>query len=56
MRYFKFVHSLGLHAWDIPALVVLVILVIMIIVHHNNICCQKSESEKAAERSGRAAG
>ena len=123
MRYFEFVHSLGLHAWDIPALVALVILVIMIIVHHNNqkkrdddfekelddkiqeirgeqnsgndqtsrvqkegdiwhiylniqiwfllvgpsctayivssnrcICCQKSESEKAAERSGRAAG
>ena len=36
MRYFEFVHSLGLHAWDIPALVALVILVIMIIVHHNN--------------------
>ena len=36
MRYFEFVHNLGLHAWDIPALVALVILVIMIIVHHNN--------------------
>ena len=36
MRYFEFVHSLSLHAWDIPALVALVILVIMIIVHHNN--------------------
>ena len=21
MRYFEFVHNLGLHAWDIPALV-----------------------------------
>ena len=30
MRYFEFVHNLGLHAWDIPALVALVILVIMI--------------------------
>lgn len=36
MRYFEFVHGLGIHAWDIPALVALVILVIMIIVHHNN--------------------
>lgn len=36
MGYFEFVHNLGIHSWDIPALVVLVILVIMIIVHHNN--------------------
>ena len=36
MRYFEFVHSLSLHAWDIPVIVALVILVIMIIVHHNN--------------------
>ena len=36
MRYFEFVHGLGVHAWDIPALIALVVLVIMIIVHHNN--------------------
>lgn len=36
MRYFEFVHNLGIHAWDLPALVALVILVIMILVHHNN--------------------
>ena len=35
MRYFEFVHNLGLHAWDIAAFVALVILVIMIFVHHN---------------------
>lgn len=36
MGYFEFVHNLGIHSWDIPALIALVILVIMIIVHHNN--------------------
>lgn len=36
MRYFEFVHNLGIHTWDLPALVALVILVIMILVHHNN--------------------
>ena len=50
MRYFEFVHNLGLHAWDIPALVALVILVIMIIVHHNN---QKKRDYDFVERAGR---
>ena len=36
MGYFEFVHNLGIHSWDIPALIALVILVIMIIVHHHN--------------------
>ena len=36
MRYFEFVHNLGLHSWDIPALVVTIILVVMILVHHRN--------------------
>ena len=30
MGYFEFVHNLGIHSWDIPALIALVI------VHHNN--------------------
>ena len=47
MRYFEFVHNLGLHAWDIPALVALVILVIMIIVHHNNQKKRDDAFEKA---------
>ena len=33
MRYFEFVHNLGIHSWDIPALIVAVILVVMILVH-----------------------
>lgn len=36
MRYYEFVHNLGIHSWDIPALIVAVILVIMILVHHRN--------------------
>lgn len=36
MRYFEFVHNLGIHSWDIPALVVAVILVVMILVHRHN--------------------
>ena len=34
MRYYEFVHNLGIHSWDIPALIVAVILVVMILVHH----------------------
>lgn len=36
MRYFEFVHNLGIHSWDIPALVIAVILVVMILVHRHN--------------------
>ena len=36
MRYFLFVHNLGIHSWDIPALIVAVILVVMILVHRHN--------------------
>lgn len=36
MRYFEFVHNLGIHSWDIPALIVAVILVVMILVHCHN--------------------
>ena len=51
MRYFEFVHSLSLHAWDIPALVALVILVIMIIIHHNNQKKRDDDFEKELEES-----
>ena len=36
MCYFEFVHNLGIHSWDIPALIVAVILVVMILVHRHN--------------------
>lgn len=36
MRYFEFVHNLGIHSWDIPALVAAIILLLMVLVHHNN--------------------
>ena len=36
MRYFEFVHNLGIHSWGIPALIVAVILVVMILVHRHN--------------------
>lgn len=36
MRYFEFVHNLGIHSWDIPTLIVAVILVVMILVHRHN--------------------
>ena len=36
MRYFEFVHNLGIHSWDIPELIVAVILVVMILVHRHN--------------------
>ena len=45
MRYYEFVHNLGIHSWDIPALIVAVILVVMILVHRHN----KKKREKDFE-------
>lgn len=45
MRYFEFVHNLGIHSWDIPALIVAVILVVMILVH----CHNQKKREKGFE-------
>ena len=36
MRYFEFVHNMGIQSWDIPAQIVAVILVVMILVHRHN--------------------
>lgn len=34
--YYEFVHGIGLHLWDIPALLVLVIMIVVFLVHKNN--------------------
>ena len=36
MAYFEFVHNLGIHSWDIPALIALIAMVVMIFVHRSN--------------------
>lgn len=46
MQYYEFVHSLGLHAWDIPAFAAVALLVIMAAVHHYN---QKKRAEEFEE-------
>lgn len=40
--YYNFVHGIGLHLWDIPAILVLVIMIVVFIVHKNN---QKKREE-----------
>lgn len=46
MAYYEFCHNLGIHSWDIPALVVLAIMVIVGVVHSRN---QKKRDEKFEE-------
>lgn len=36
MRYYEIVHVLGIHSWDIPALIALVILIVVVLGHHHN--------------------
>ncbi len=43
MAYFEFVHNLGIHSWDIPALIALIVMVVMIFVHRSN---QKNREEE----------
>ena len=48
MKYYEFVHSLGLHSWDIPALIVVLIIVIVGLVHTRN--QKKREKDFEEER------
>lgn len=50
MRYFEFMHNLGVHSWDIPTLIVLVILIIMIVVHHSNQKKRQDDFEKELDK------
>ena len=50
MRYFEFVHNLGIHSWDIPALIVAVILVVMILVHCHNQKKRKKDFEEELDQ------
>lgn len=36
MQYYEFVHSLGIHMWEIPALVVALVMVVTGLVHWRN--------------------
>lgn len=50
MSYYEFVHSLGLHSWDIPALVVVLIMVIVGLVHTRNHKKRDKDFEEELEK------
>lgn len=50
MSYYEFVHSLGLHSWDIPALVVVLIMVIVGVVHTRNHKKRDKDFEEELEK------
>ncbi|RGV97067.1 hypothetical protein DWV97_07000 [Ruminococcus sp. AF14-10] len=47
MAYFEFVHNLGIHSWDIPALIALIV---MIFVHRSNQKNREEEFEKDLDK------
>lgn len=49
MLYFDIVHALGLHSWDIPALIALVILIVVVLWHHHNQKTREKDFEKELE-------
>ena len=50
MRYYEIVHVLGLHSWDILALLIFVVLVVMGFVHHHNQKKRKKDFEEGREK------
>ena len=50
MRYYEFVHNLGIHSWDIPALIALIVMVVMIFVHRSNQKNRADEFEKDLDK------
>ncbi|MCF0144193.1 MAG: hypothetical protein HUJ79_03640 [Firmicutes bacterium] len=53
MQYFEFVHSMGLHAWDLPAVAVGVLMVIIGIVHwRKQVNREKNFQEEMNEKGG----
>ncbi|GCA67337.1 hypothetical protein KGMB01110_17730 [Mediterraneibacter butyricigenes] len=50
MAYFEFVHNLGIHSWDIPALIALIAMVVMILVHRSNQKNREEEFEKDLDK------
>ena len=50
MAYFEFVHNLGIHSWDIPALIALIVMIVMIFVHRSNQKNRADEFEKDLDK------
>lgn len=53
MAYFEFVHNLGIHSWDIPALIALIVMIVMIVmifVHRSNQKNRADEFEKDLDK------
>ncbi len=50
MRYYEIVHVLGIHSWDIPALIALVILIVVVLWHHRNQKKREKDFEKELEK------
>ena len=50
MAYFEFVHNLGIHSWDIPALIALIVMIVMIFVHRSNKKNREEEFEKDLDK------
>ena len=50
MRYYEIVHVLGIHSWDIPALITLVILIVVVLGHHHNQKKRQKEFEEELEK------
>ena len=50
MAYFEVVHNLGIHSWDIPALIALIAMVVMIFVHRSNQKNREEEFEKDLDK------
>lgn len=56
MSYFELMHSIGLHAWDLPALAGLIVFVVQGLVHRNNQKKREDEFQKALQEKTAGAG
>ncbi len=51
MQFYEFVHSIGIHVWEIPALIVAFAMIVVGLVHWRNQSKREKDFEKELEES-----
>lgn len=52
MQFYEFVHSIGIHVWEIPALIAALAMIVVGLVHWRNQSKREKDFEKEAEGKG----
>lgn len=53
MRFYEFAHSIGVHVWEIPALIAAILIIVVVLIHWRNQRKREKDFEEALEERGR---